>query len=229
MTAATRPEESPRSAEGRVPSAGTNSRRAVLVSLGLDIVAPLAVFYGLRAAGVTQWWALVLSAVVPVVVVVARFVRHRRIDFGALFVLMLLVLGLLLSVLTGDPRTLLVRDAWLGMAGGVAGLWLIGSVAYGRPGLFVIFRSFVLTKAGPQGLATWEARWDHDDDFRHGMRVITTVWGVALLLSAVGQIVVAYSAPIDLAPGLMNAVWPVIAVPLWIFHMIYTKRRDLRA
>jgi hypothetical protein len=206
------------------------TRRAVLVSLGLDLAAPLAVFYGLRAAGVDQWWSLLLSAVVPVVVVVVRFAQRRQVEFGALFVLTLLTAGLVLSAITGSPRALLVRDAWLGMAGGVAGLWLIGSAFHGRPGLFVMFRSFILTKAGPDGLAAWEGRWDADElDFRRRIRLLTVVWGSALLLSAVGQVVVAYLAPIDAAPAVMNGVWPVIAVPLWIFHIVYTKRHGLRA
>ncbi|HST82689.1 MAG TPA: VC0807 family protein [Kineosporiaceae bacterium] len=208
---------------------GANSRRAVFIALGLDLVAPLAVFYGLRSAGASQWWALVLSAIVPAVMVLVRFARHRQVDFTALFVLTLLALGLVLSALTGNPRTLLIRDAWLGMTGGVAGLWLIGSVIYGRPGLFVLFRSFVLTKVGPEGLATWEARWGQEAGFRRNIRLLTLVWGVALLLSALVQLIAAYAVPIDVAPTLMNAAWPVIAVPLWIFHLTFTKRHGLRA
>jgi hypothetical protein len=213
-----------------IPHRSARTRQAVVISLGLDLAAPLAVFYGLRAAGVSAWGALLASAVVPILVVIGRFTRYRTMDFGALFVLTLLTLGLVLSALTGSPRALLVRDAWLGLSGGVAGIWLIGSAFYGRPGLFVVFRSFVLAKAGPQGLASWEGRWDVDErDFRRNLRLLTVVWGAALLLSAVAQLIVAYAAPIDVAPAAMNVVWPVIAVPLWAFHIVFTKRRDLRA
>ena len=208
---------------------GANSRRAVFVALGLDLGLPLAVFYGLRGAGVSQWWALVLSASIPAVMVLVRFLRYRHVDFAALFVLTLLALGLVLSALTGNPRALLVRDAWVGMAGGVAGLWLLASVIHGRPGLFVLFRSFVLAKVGPEGLVAWEARWETEAAFRRNLRRLTLVWGIALLLSALVQLIAAYTAPIDLAPTVMNAAWPVIAVPLWIFHLVFTKRHDLRA
>ncbi|MEV4753936.1 VC0807 family protein [Micromonospora sp. NPDC049559] len=210
-------------------TAPASARAALVRSVLTDLVAPLAVFYGLRAIGTDQWWALLASAAVPAAVLVYRFVRRRQVEFFALFVLTVVALGLVLSALTGDPRTMLVRDAWTGMVGGLAGVWMLGSIRYGRPALMVLFRSFVLTKAGPDGLRAWEARWDREPQFRRGLRVLTAVWGVACLLSAVVQLCFAYALPVDAAPGAMQATWPVIAVPLLVFHLGYTRRHDLRA
>ena len=53
------------------------SRAAMLLPLVIDFGLPLLVYYGLRATGVDQWWSLLLSAVVPAIVVIARFVRTR--------------------------------------------------------------------------------------------------------------------------------------------------------
>lgn len=39
--------------------------RAIVLTLALDVAAPLALFYSLRAAGVGQWWALMLGALPP--------------------------------------------------------------------------------------------------------------------------------------------------------------------
>ncbi|WP_051367927.1 VC0807 family protein [Hamadaea tsunoensis] len=205
------------------------SRRALAGSVLLDLVAPLAVYYGARALGVGQWAALAASAVIPLGVVVYRFVQRRQIEYFALFIVTAVALGLVLSALTGDPRTILVREAWTGMLGGLAGLWLLGSLLRGRPALMVLFRSFVLAKSGPEGLRTWAARWDDEPRFRHGLRVLTAVWGVAFLLSAVLQLLFAYALPLDVAPAAMNGAWPVIAVPLFVFHLTYTKRHSLRA
>ena len=38
-----------------------------------------------------------------------------------------------------------------------------------------------------------------------------------------------YLLPLDLAPAVLNASWPAILVPTLIFHLYYTKKRDLRA
>jgi hypothetical protein len=207
----------------------TPGRLAPLIPLAIDLVVPMMVLYGLRAAGTSMWQALVASSIVPVLVVGVRFARSRMVDYSALFVLVLMVFGIGLSLLTGNPRTLLIRDSWIWMLVGVAGVWLLASVVYGRPALMVMFRSFVLTKVGPEGLRRWEARWDGDAGFRRGLRTLTAVWGVATVLNAVLHVIGAFVLPLDVAPLVLNAIWPVIAVPLCAFHLVYTKRKDLRA
>lgn len=215
----------PRLGHASRPASG---RKAIFWSLCTDLVLPLGVFYGLRAAGVGQWWALLLSAVVPVAVIVQRFVSRRQVEYFALFILSALGVGLVLSALTGDPRLMLVRDAWAGMLIGLTGVWFLGSVVAGRPALMTVFRGFVITKVGADGAAQWAARWEHDARFRHGLRVLTIVWGVATVLNAVVNLAFAYTMPIDAAPLAMHLVWPVIVVPVGLFHLVYTKRRDLR-
>jgi hypothetical protein len=207
----------------------TPGRLAPLIPIVIDLIVPLLVLYGLRAVGASLWQALVASSIVPIVVVAARFARRRVIDYAALFVLALMVFGIVLSLLTGDPRALLIRDSWIWMLVGVAGLWMLASVLYGRPALMVVFRSFVLTKVGPDGLRQWESRWDSDAEFRHGLRTLTVVWGVATVLNAVLHVIGAFVLPLDIAPLVLNIIWPVIAAPLTTFHFVYTKRKDLRA
>lgn len=161
--------------------------------------------------------------------ITARFVRSRTVDFLAVFVLCVVALGLGVSALTGDARTMLVRDAWTGLFGGLVAVWLLASVRVGRPAPMYLYRAFVLAKVGPAGLAAWENKWDTDQRFRHGMRVITFVWGCAGLLNMAVTLLAAYLLPLDLAPGVLNVSWPVIAVPTFLFHLYYTKKWDLRA
>jgi hypothetical protein len=207
----------------------TPSRRALFVQMFIDFAVPLGVFYGLRAAGVDQWWALLLSAAVPAVAVVVKLVRTRTLDLLALFVLSVVALSLGVSAMTGDARTMLIRDAWGGLLGGLIAIWLLGSVFFGRPALMYIYRSFVLAKVGASGLAAWESRWDIDVKFRRGLRILTFVWGAAGLLNVIVTLFAAYLLPLDLAPAVLNASWPVIVVPTALFHLYWTKKADLRA
>lgn len=209
--------------------AKTTGRARLVLPLILDFGLPLAVYYGLRAAGVGQWWALLLSGVVPAVTVVVKLIRSRTVDFLAVFVLSVVALSLGISAMTGDARTMLIRDAWGGLFGGLIAVWLLGSVFVGRPALLSLYRAFVLAKVGPEGLRAWESRWDTDRGFRHGIRVLTFVWGCAGLLNVVVTLLAAYALPLDLATGVLNASWPVILVPTLAFHLYYTKKRDLRA
>jgi hypothetical protein len=207
----------------------TMNRTTLLIQLFVDFGLPLIVFYGLRAAGVDQWWSLLLSGVVPVIAVIVKFARTRTVDFLALFVLSVVALSLGVSAMTGDARTMLIRDAWGGLLGGLIAVWLLGSVWIGRPALMYIYRSFVLAKVGPEGLHTWESKWDTDRDFRHGLRVLNFVWGCAGLLNVVVTLAAAYLLPLDLATGVLNVAWPIIVAPTLIFHLYYTKKWDLRA
>jgi hypothetical protein len=209
--------------------AKTPTRAGLLRQVFVDFAFPIIVYYGLRLAGVDQWWSLLFSGVVPVVAVVVKFVRTRTVDLLAAFVISIVALSLVISVMTGDARTLLVRDAWLGLVFGLVAVWLLGSVWIGRPAPMYIYRAFVLAKVGPEGLRAWESKWDTDASFRHGMRVLTFVWGCAGLLNVIVTLIGAYLLPLDLAPAVLNASWPVIVVPTGVFHLWYTKKRNLRA
>ncbi|MFI6071690.1 VC0807 family protein [Actinoplanes sp. NPDC051343] len=212
-----------------VTTARAVNRASLLVTMFIDFALPLVVFYGLRAAGVDQWWALLLSGAVPAVAVIVKFVRTRTIDFLAVFVLSVVALSLGVSAMTGDARTMLIRDAWGGLLGGLIAVWLLASVWVGRPAPMYLYRAFVLAKVGPDGLREWESKWDGNQRFRHGMRVLTFVWGCAGLLNVAVTLFAAYVLPLDLAPAVLNACWPVIVVPTGLFHLYYTKKWELRA
>jgi hypothetical protein len=216
-------------AEPRSRTTAAPSRSTLLLNMFVDFGLPLIAFYGLRAAGVDQWWALLLSGVIPVIAVIARFVRTRKIDFLAVFVISVVALSLGVSAMTGDARTMLVRDAWGGLLGGLVAVWLLASVWVGRPALMSLYRTFVLAKVGADGLHAWQSKWDTDRKFRYAMRVLTFVWGCAGLLNVVATLFAAYLLPLDLAPAVLNASWPVILVPTLLFHLYYTKKWDLRA
>jgi hypothetical protein len=111
---------------------------------------------------------------------------------------------------------------------GLLGVWL-GSVWIGRPAPMLIMRGFTLAKVGPEGLRAWEAKWETNHQFRQSRRLLTFVWGCASVLNVVVTLAAAYLLPLDLAPAVLNASWPVIVVPTAIFHLYYTKKANLRA
>ena len=56
-------------------------------SLVLDIVAPIALFYGVRGAGGSLWLALMAGGVLPVITTAADLVTRRRADLIGLLML----------------------------------------------------------------------------------------------------------------------------------------------
>lgn len=199
------------------PKPGRHGPRAQLAMVGLDIAAPLALFYGLRWVGVNQWLALILSGVVPVLTLIYRFVTERRIGLPAVFTLTILGAGTALGFLTGDPRLLLARESYLT---GLVGLWIIATLWLPRP--FLLSATLPLLPATTA--RSWERDWANDVTFRRVLRVMTFAWGMAFLLDAVARIVMAYTLPVDLVPLLSVALLVVLLIAVVQVSKAYGRR-----
>lgn len=201
-------------------------RRALARQLILEVALPLAGYYGLRALGASTWVALVAGSLLSAPWIVYAAVRNRRFDITAAFTLSLVLAGGLLSMVTGDPRMLLVRDSWLGA---VLGGWILISIATQRPFLMAMSRAVVVAKVGETGAKAWEARWDREPDFRRHVRILTAIWGVVFLADAGVRVALAYTLPLDAVPGVSTAQWIGVLACLLGFHTWYVGRFGLKA
>jgi intracellular septation protein A len=201
----------------------TGAAGAIVTNLVVDLVAPIALYYGLRAAGVDQLLALLAGGAAPLVHVLWQVAKTRKVGGLALFTLTILVLSVGASFLTGSERFLLAKDGWLTAA---AGLWLLATLRTNRPFIYEAARPIADAKAKtPED--TWTHRFATSESFRHGMRVVTAAWGIALVLDAVVRAVMAYTLPVDLVPGLGGAQYAVLFVGLQIFGQVYGQRTGL--
>lgn len=203
--------------------------RANVLTVVFEVVVPMVLFYGLRAAGVGQWWALMAGVLVAAPYVVWTIVRNRRVDLVALVTLSVLVLSVVLGLLSDDPRTLAVREGWTAALGGLFGAWMLVTVVVGRPAQLTLGRTIAEIKRGAEGAAAWAARWDTDARFRRGLRVNTAVWGAVLLANAVVHIVLVYTLPIDLISLVTTVVWFAAMACLVAWHVWYLRKGDLEA
>ncbi|GAB2817145.1 hypothetical protein GCM10027176_22220 [Actinoallomurus bryophytorum] len=203
--------------------------RANVVTVVFEVVVPMVLFYGLRAAGVSQWWALMAGVLVAAPYVLWTIVRDRRVDLIAMVTLSVLVLSVVLGLLSDNPRTLAIREGWTAALGGLFGAWMLVTVFVGRPAQLTMGRAIAEVKRGAEGAAAWAARWDTDPRFRRGLRVNTAVWGAVLLASAVVHVALVYTLPIDLISGVTTAVWFATLACLVCWHVWYLRKEDLDA
>ena len=201
-------------------------RRLLAQQLLLELALPLGGYYGLRTAGASEWLALSVGGALTLPWIVYGVIRRRRLDVTAAFTLTLLVGGSLMSLITGDPRVLLVRDSWLGA---LLGVWMIGSLLTRRPFIMVTSRAVVVAKLGEAGATAWEGRWDHDPDFRRHVRILTGAWGAVFLADAGVRVALAYSLRVDSVPAVSTAQWLVVLGCLLAFHIWYVGRHGLKA
>jgi len=200
-------------------------RRLLARQLILELGLPLAGYYGLRAAGASEWLALVLGGALTLPWIAYGLIRQRRVDITAAFTLTLLAVGGLMSLITGDPRVLLVRDSWLGA---LLGLWVLGTLFTQRPFIMVTARAVVVAKIGEAGAKAWEGKWSDDADFRRHVRILTAVWGAVFLADAGVRVALAYSLPVDSVPGVSTVQWLVVLACLLLFHTRYVSRNGLK-
>lgn len=203
--------------------------RANVLTVVFEVIVPMALFYGLRAAGVSQWWALMAGVLVAAPYVLWTIVRNRKVDLVALVTLSVLVLSVVLGLLSDDPRTLAIREGWTAALGGVFGAWMLVTVFIGRPARLTLGRTIAEVKRGAEGANAWAARWDTDARFRRGMRINTAAWGGVLLISAIAHVVLVYTLPIDLISLVTNVQWFAMLAALLVWHVWYLKKENLDA
>jgi len=177
----------------------TTSDRGGLTMLLRDVALPMALFYVLRSFDVPALWALLISALPPAIRSGYVLVRHRRIDPISAFVLTVLVVNVAVSLISGDPRLLLIRSAWFGLLFG--GLMLVSLVAGERP---FLFRAVCTLQ--PARTAELDRRWTADAAYRRIWRTVTLWWGLGSLLLGCVIVVMAYTLPVDVVPFLDTAL-----------------------
>jgi hypothetical protein len=203
--------------------------RANVLTVVFEVLVPMALFYGLRSAGVSQWWALMAGVLVAAPYVAWTIVRDRRVDLIALVTISVLVLSVVLGLLSDDPRTLAIREGWTAALGGLFGAWMLVTVFVGKPAQLTLGRTIAEIKRGAEGADAWVARWDTDARFRRGMRIDTAAWGAVLLGNAVVHVVLVYTLPIDLISLVTTVEWFATLAALIAWHTWYLKKENLDA
>lgn len=202
---------------GTQPQPARASGRRAGILLGVDLVLPIGMYYGLRAFGLSSYAALLVSALVPLVSAAVQFRRDRRLDGMAAFVAGVMLLGLAASLFSGSTRFMLVKDGWVT---GAAGLWFLGTVWARRPLAFEGARPLLEGRFRSDG-TSWDVLWERSARFRRIWRVSTAIWGVAMVLDGVIRVVMAYTLPVDAVPGLNGLLWPVTLVLLQVVNGVY--------
>ena len=223
-------DEKPAADEKAVPDAGLRRViRANVLTVAFEVIVPMVLFYGLRAAGVSQWWALMAGVLVAAPYVVWTVVRNRKVDLVALVTMSVLVLSVVLGLLSDDPRTLAIREGWTAALGGLFGAWMLVTVFTGKPAQLTLGRTIAEIKRGAEGADAWVARWDTDARFRRGLRIDTAAWGGVLLASAVVHVILVYTLPIDLISAVTTVVWFATLAALITWHVWYIRKEHIDA
>ncbi|GAA3096031.1 VC0807 family protein [Streptomyces echinatus] len=164
----------------------------------IDGAVPLGSYYVFKdALGMSTFAALAWSSVVPAVRTVWSLVTERKTNGLAGLILVVNVISLLLSLVSGDPRLMLAKDS--GVSSTVA-IGILVSVWLGKPMMTAGMKPFLI-----KGDAAKEAAWQRlasgaaagSAAFRRKENAFSLVWGVVLFAECVARFVGAYTIPVD--------------------------------
>src|SRR5690242_10850285 len=135
------------------PASPTGIRPVAIAAVLLgDLVAPAGVYYAARALGAPVMLAVLLGGLTCLPRQVFGLARRGRIDGLGAAVIGVLVVSGLLSLLSGDARFMVVKDAVWPLA---AGLVTGGSCLRGKPVTFFMLRP-ALTRGRAENRPFWD-------------------------------------------------------------------------
>jgi hypothetical protein len=187
----------------------------------VNAVLPLVAYTILTSRGWSSVAALSTAAVFPVVATLVSIARTRSLDGLALISLILIILGLLGSLVSGSARFLLVKESVLT---GVFGIAFAVSLVLPRPLAFFFGRQFA-TAGDPGRVLTWNSYWVYPQ-FRRVQYTITAMWAAVLLLDAGVRVVLTFVLHIATMVWLSPVAFYVglFAMMMWMFSYIGRAR-----
>jgi hypothetical protein len=190
---------------------------SMIRSMGWDLGLPLVIYYGLHALGASDIAALFAGTGIAGLRLGWIAVRQRRLSPFSLVMAAVFGVGLLFTLVTGDPRFMLVKHS--GMAA-VLGLAFLVTAVRGRPLTLSAQQSFQ-----PRRARELTEEYAGDPMVRRGHRVASTVWGVGLLVEATVRVVLVYALPIDVMVGVSTGLTVVTFGLLIGWNARYVARR----
>ncbi|MEV7724114.1 VC0807 family protein [Streptomyces sp. NPDC087917] len=163
-----------------------------ILTIGLNVVAPILTFNTLtQDHGWSDFSALLLSGIWPVLDSVVHVAWRRKLDEFAIVTLVFLVITAFVTLVGAHTaRTLLIKDS---AVTGLFGALCLATLLTPRPLMFYFGRKFG-TDGTKEGVAYFNSLWRYPD-FRRAMRRMSTVWGVAYLIEATLRVVLAFVLP----------------------------------
>ncbi|WP_354641635.1 VC0807 family protein [Kitasatospora camelliae] len=188
------------------------SRAAALAPLAVDVAAPIGAYYLAHTGlGLSLVASLAIGSAIPAVRTVAGLLKDRSLNALAGLMLVVNLVGIALSALTGDARLMIAKD---GLVSSVIGGTMIVTALVGRPLMTAGLRPFLIRGSAARA-AAWERLAAGSDRFRRLERSFTLTWGTVLVAECAAKVVGAYTLPVETMVW-MGTVFLAVAIGLGI-------------
>lgn len=196
----------------------TQMIRGVVFSLLINGGLPFLV-YMLLLGHVSNVLALTIATLIPLLETVIHFLKYRKWDVFAGFMLVGFTLGILAALIGGDERLILLRESFVT---GILGLIFLGSLVTRRPLIYYFALRFTVGKTQEQQ-NTFSDNWKNPY-VRKVLRILTAGWGMILLGEALLKIVLVYTLSVSTFLAISSVVtYGFIGIAI-IWTVVYRRK-----
>jgi hypothetical protein len=191
-----------------------HSLRPVMRGILLDVAPPLLAYYGLRAAGVSEYVALLTATVLAGIKVSYDAIKARRLDPFAGYLMLNFGLSLAVGLATSDARMLMVGNT---LVGGIGAVVFLGSCFIGTPLTQIVAeRVRVISEENPD---------PGEAEFKRRVNVsLSAMWGIGLLLGTLISLAIIFWLSVDVANGVNTVVSLAFTAVLMVVTVVMAKR-----
>ncbi|MFE0463030.1 VC0807 family protein [Kitasatospora sp. NPDC058965] len=191
-----------------------------LVSIAFNVAAPIIIYNQARSQGASDFVAILLSGLGPVLDIAIYLAWHRRVDeFAVVSMVFVGLTGVVSLIGPHDARLLLAKDSAIT---GLFGVLCLVTLLAPRPLMFYFGRKFA-TDGTPEQAAWWNGLWEFEG-FRTVQRNLTIGWGLGYLAEAAVRLVVVYGTSRGTAVT-VNNILPYAVTGVLVFWTISYARR----
>ena len=215
------------------PSTNDIAKRTKMISVILGItysivinaIFPYIIYSLLKSyTNLSDFWALVLTGVPPMIDAIVGIIRKGHVDIIAGIVLLGIAVSIILILLGGSPRLLLIRESFFTAAFGLA--YLV-SLLFPRPLSFYFARQFA-TGNVPERVAWFNSLWQFPG-FRFSMRLTAVVWSIGFLLEATIRFILVFTLTIPQFLIISPFVFYGFLGAILLWTLLYSRKGRKRA
>ena len=196
--------------------------QTIVLSLVINGAIPVVV-YNFLVDHYSSFVSLLIATLIPLGDNLFHVVKYRKADAFGLFMLTGFVLSLLAFVLGGNERLILLRES---MVTGLLGLIFIASLFFAKPLIYhfaIRFSSNDETEKKGQFEKNWEVPY-----FRFVLRIMTAIWGFALLGEAIVKVILVYELSISVFLAVSQLIFYGVIGAAILFTIVYRKYAKTR-
>jgi hypothetical protein len=165
--------------------------RGIIFTLLINAALPFMI-YQLLLGRISSIKALTIATLIPLIETVIHFIKYKKWDVFAMFMLIGFILSILAALISGNERLILVRESFVT---GIMGLIFLGSLATQRPLIYHFALRFTVGKTQEER-AAFADNWNIPY-VQKVLRILTIGWGIALLGEALLKVILVYNLSVS--------------------------------